>query len=831
MGARTAASTWTLLPHFLLRRAGFPFDLLAVPDDDPTVPAVERLVESVRRMECERHALLRREIPAEVERLRRAGDDGTLLRPLSRCRSALGRRRDADAAQRCAALPGRGEHLGPALDRFVAAARDVELARTRVAATLEHSARAEEERLLLGLGHDRVREALVQLSPSFAEHAARLTAARLATARLAAAQAVDGQGPARARDRKFLRTAYLYVQRLAAKNETTSFFGPLTHGRFTPEHQGYAGGPETDSGVRRNDAFLAFWATAELARVIAADPRLAGRIPVRRTPLVAVLDDGVRDPHGRVRRLGALDRAILTAADGADTADALARRLAAERGVPHQDVRDRVERLAGAGLLLADLEPASARPQPLDDLRVLVAAADPGSPWLVELDALRKDLRRYANTCGAPERERAFGELESRFGRLTGVDARRSGGQMYADRLVAYEECEGDAPLTIGADVADRWSRDLAPYLDLCAAYGALRYRSVRAEASRVLAAAGGELPYLEFADRLAEATAATASRRDVPAERVFEERLAAVVAAAADGNRARLAPADLRTLIDSVEPDDDGPTSARFVSPDLMLARAGADELLVLGEMHPYVFAWGSQGLFAPDAEALQADLARDLTPWGGPERIATVLRRRQHKGLVSEAFPGRFVEISGLATRERDRCVAVADLRVVTGPSGPELHGPGGQLVLYTGENDHPHLRAFAPPQVEPPPVRLGGRRPRVSVGDVVVQRARWWLSAQDLEELRRAADGPEAVVAVATLRARSGIPRHVFVKPAGEPKPVCLDLSSPLAVSVLRVFSGGDLVVEEMLPAPDQLWLERQAGRHTSEFRLAMIGRGDA
>ncbi|MFD7660144.1 lantibiotic dehydratase, partial [Actinosynnema sp. NPDC059797] len=206
---------------------------------------------------------------------------------------------------------------------------------------------------------------------------------------------------------------------------------------------------------------------------------------------------------------------------------------------------------------------------------------------------------------------------------------------------------------------------------------------------------------------------------------------------------------------------------------------------------------------------------------PWGGPAAIATVLRRRQHKGMVSDAFPGRFVEVGGTASVDRARRVPVADLVVRPGPDGPSLHGPTGPLVLYTGEDDHPHLRAFAPPHVEALPVRIADHRPRVQVGDLVVARRRWWLTADPAP----AVDQDRAVAEVCRLRGRTGIPRHVFVRLPGEPKPVYLDLTSPTACSLLARRPEGTVVVEEMLPGPDQLWLRRRAGAFTSEFRIAM------
>lgn len=290
-------------------------------------------------------------------------------------------------------------------------------------------------------------------------------------------------------------------------------------------------------------------------------------------------------------------------------------------------------------------------------------------------------------------------------------------------------------------------------------------------------------------------------------------------MAARSDGRIARLDPAELAAL---ARP---GPGAA-FVSPDVL---PSTDGTLVLGEIHPYVFGWGLQGGFAPDAEGLRRELDALLPVWGGADRLATVLHRRRHKGLVSERFPGTFVEVTGSAGTGPRRA-AVADLRVELIDGEPELLGPDGALQLYVGEDDHAHLRVFAPAQVDLPRVRLGESTPRVVVGRVVAQRASWLPSEQRLAALAGAA-GADLVLAAAVLRRDLALPRHLFAASPTETKPVHLDLDCLPALEHLGRLAGlGPVRLVEMLPAPEQLWLRRSTGPHTCELRLSML-RGQA
>jgi hypothetical protein len=244
-----------------------------------------------------------------------------------------------------------------------------------------------------------------------------------------------------------------------------------------------------------------------------------------------------------------------------------------------------------------------------------------------------------------------------------------------------------------------------------------------------------------------------------------------------------------------------------------------------VLGEIHPYVFGWGLQGGFAPDDEALREELARLLPVWGGERRLATVLHRRRHKGLVSDRFPGTFVEVTGSAHTARRR-VAIGELEVSLDNGEPVLRGPDGPLELYVGEQDHPHLRVFAPAQVELPRLILSATTPRIVVGDVVVQRRRWQLTEDQRAELV-AADARRLPMVVAALQRQLSLPRHVFATSPAEIKPLCVDLQALFSQHGLRQLAeAGPVSLVEMLPTADQLWLRRQAGRFTSELRLSMV-----
>ncbi|MFD4398577.1 hypothetical protein [Kitasatospora sp. NPDC058478] len=818
---------WQLYDRLLLRRAGFGIGLLTALGDGPAGAAAAEYREAVARFEQSRARL--QEAIAKVVTGADRERDRAGLRELSKLRGRVGRRlpvehdpRGGDVASALASALA----VASAVDGYRAAHSAQQQAGERLTAALGEEVLRRPERVRDVLRDERVCDALLQLSPSFHTEAVRW---------------VDGwhqqdstTGRNRAKDRSFYRRVYLYGQRLGAKNETTSFFGPLVHGRVDRGAEGTVLGPETACGYHLLEAQTAFWAVCELAKLIGTDPQVRDRPPVawlpscRRTPSgapggapgTAPGSGTIQSADGRRITLSGVRWQLAEAVDGRRSPA----ELAALAGLDLAQTRRVLDRLRQAGAVRLWPEPPSTAARPLDWLVSWADRYAQDTAWPARLRELRDLGDAYAAADGHRARAVALERVEECFTRLTEVDARRAGGRMYADRLVVSLDAKGDqSPVVVGGDVAGRWESELSPVLDVAARYGELQQHAAAELCAGILReAGGGAMPYDELIRRMRASVEAGGLDRLAGPLIGFKRDYAALVESAVQGQEARLSPAELAGFAPE-------PGRPRFVSPDLMLeSREDGGELLVLGELHPYVFAWGSQGLFSDEQDRMLGDFEAGLEPWGGPERLATVIRRRRHKGLVADWFPGRFIEITSVATDDRERTVPLTDLTVALVDGTPRLRTPDGELTLYAGEDDHVHLRAFAAPGVGLPLVRIGDFAPRIVVGDLLVQRARWWFDRADLG-VDAARDPAAAFLAVQSLRARHGVPRFCFASLAHEPKPVGIDLDSPLAVDALvaMVLAGDSATVSlaEMRPAPDALWLRHGGAPVTSEFRIAM------
>ncbi len=113
---------------------------------------------------------------------------------------------------------------------------------------------------------------------------------------------------------------------------------------------------------------------------------------------------------------------------------------------------------------------------------------------------------------------------------------------------------------------------------------------------------------------------------------------------------------------------------------------------------------------------------------------------------------------------------------------------------------------------------------RWPRFAAGRLVLFRRRWTLALEKPPD-----EGAAFFVEVARWRRRHGIPRHVFVHTAADPKPFYADLESPLFVDLVRraISAETTLHIVEMLPGPDEMWVRDGRGRYAAEFLVHLSG----
>ncbi|RCG25392.1 hypothetical protein DQ384_31495 [Sphaerisporangium album] len=828
--------SWLLHDQLVVRTTGFPYEVLEEIRLPRTAADIDAVLAAERAAEAHRDRLLREVFPEAVRAARDASGDGDPAtgRLLSKQRAAVGRRVPAPRPEAAPdpALVG----LLQDWNRLLA-----EAAELAAGASAEHPAELELCRKRLGeRAKDPVlRDAVLLLSPAFHEGLRRY------------AESPDGRGGRESR--QIERRLVTYLQRLAAKNETNSHFGPVNYGTLDPDLPA-AVRIERDPSVVTRTVF----ASARLAEAVSdgvrADPRM--RAHLRPRPSVAHrFTDGraVSALTGKPVALDATDARLIALSETGLTVRELARELA-DTVTPEDDgqaVAGRVDALVRRRLLAYAPLAAPDTARPLDAVAAwLDALPDPDDAVRV-WRATTAELTALVEACGAGSRAdgvTATKLLEERYEALTGEAARRGAGRMYVDRTLVFEECRGDLTrFELGGPVAARVGDGLVPVLDLWRTAALLRRHDQQVRARTVLDAVAAEasVPLLTYLRASAEHRPAAQTSAD---EGTALARFEGLVRGLLEGRESE-ARVDLRgeevaalaarartEFVDVAVPGADSPA---FTSVDLLIAArdehapAEGDFQIVVGEGH---------------APALLSVFPTDhfRREEGRPDRIAALMDNvfadagvrvaQVVIGRGTKIFPYRVADILVELRPHLPRAgeaVPAAALRVLRDGAGVALHDDDGPLLLHPQLKRAPGfdpLAAFTLPAVEDHPFLLPGHTPRLTVDGVVYQRERWqepglpWDASLSGWPLLRAAR---------EWRHRAGMPEQVYYRTPEEPKPLLLDFTSRHLIEVFHrhvARSTGPVTVTEMLPSPDGIWLPAPDGRHTFELRAFAIHPGE-
>lgn len=824
---------WERLPAFVLRMAGFPFGWLADLADGTTAEAAGDLLAARARVA---------DVVAAGRQVELGGrDDQRALKALRQGR-VPGPSATARATAPVAAIAA---DLAVAVDRCTDAERAAGAAYERECTATAASATA------------RFRDdpALQDMLLVSNESSYRTILAWLG-------QPGSRRPTARNTDRKQLDALVRYLQRVCAKNDTTSHFGPLMPGRFDPDLDGVAWRP----GRMERAPLLSRWAADALGARLGADPAVVPGLRPRRTAGAFLCGDvlrvvelhyaerTVRDVRraatiGPEVRLAPAELALLRAVDGDRTVADLADRT----GTAIDETLAGLRRLEAAGAVVVGPDIPYGTEDPLTHLRSLLDGDPATAGWRDELDGFAADVRAFA-TGDTPARSAALTRLKGRFEAVTGSPADRSSG-FYSDRTVVNEQCLWAADdLRVGSGVLDGLAGDLAAVYDLFL----LRPRH-RLVAERALLAgwfddrfAGeGEVGV----DRYLDAFLADLDDLEPAYRRVDED-----VAAVGDLVESVLLPgAEATAPVHRVDPAavdrvvrEHGVDVPAVCNPDVMLLAASPEALAagdvdaLVGEIHATEENL-SHGSFAPFLDARFPGLVEEVVArYRGlledDEDLADVTQFHRNRTWVRTALPCHEVEAVDRSPHPRRSVTPLHALSVCRTPAGLALRGPSHGRFLRLTVAPLAWLSTTRNPFAGFSfPWSLGGlavegrgrdRLPRIQVGRVVVQRALWRVPVERLAS----ADKLEGFVAAQGLRHELGLPRHVFARIPGELKPVYCDLDSPLLLRQLTRMAAtaatGTIELGEMLPGPGQLWLRDERGAYTSEIRYAVFsgGRGD-
>ncbi|MDX2014503.1 MAG: lantibiotic dehydratase [Myxococcaceae bacterium] len=603
-------------------------------------------------------------------------------------------------------------------------------------------------------------------------------------------------GATDARTRKKELLVARYLQRYCAKNDTIGFFGPVGWGRFG-DGEGHVRLGQSLIDARKT--FVEPWAARVLADALARDPRwredaelsLPGDVQISRRTAIT--------PSGSYR-LTADEARLLERLQV--RGPLVARRLS-------RKARAIAEALAAQNLIRWTF-PVSISADPLARLpdAPVVSAFRAHVDGLSGLDAATLGSRLDA--------------LSTEFEAATAHAAKRHEGQTYGGRGLVYEECRRAVELELSRSMRERIE---APVFLVCRVarwYSFEIARRVMRAARRFFGPRRAVPLHVFWAE-----TAPLFAGAHPPAITPVARRLAAKWSKLwGPAPRVPLEVAE-RLVEKHFEAPCPGWPGARHHAPDILWAASSAEALLrgeglpILGELHPGVTPFSTLSVLAhaPDRRALERQWQDDFgldgitpIPWEDFARSshdARLSRRHWHLDLGYEFD----------SDRPRGRVLRAADCEVVQRKGRLVVVHRDKGLTFDLLQVFERRIKMIAASHFSLSDGADSG--PRRTLGDLVVQRARWRFGREQLAELDV---DPGRSEAVRRFVATHQLPRRVFVRSPNEVKPVYLDWEAPLLVEQLvRLARQAEwLSLSEMLPGPDGLWLDG----HVCELRCIAV-----
>jgi len=645
---------------------------------------------------------------------------------------------------------------------------------------------------------------------------------------------------ARAGDRE--RHLLLYLQRICAKNDTFSEFGPTSWGKTDQQIRGLK--IDIQPGIAARDVFLERWTAHATAAVMNADSEIFAELSPRLHPNGRIDKQMfIFTESGDTTPLTSEEAGIIERCDGKTPVHALR--------VSPETIRALVEKK----ILRCAVEVPALEPHAFAVLREDVEKWRGGNvraKWLSILQPIAELPRKFAGTIEPKDRQGILDETRSRFQSLGAV--RKPGDRfLYSAANPIGEECFRECNFRIDEDLVNEVAVEAAPWVDFWRDSYAFIASRVAAGLRQVLEKAVSKkdampLPAFLHACDMAKLPLtgpglvglAVMAFQEVKA--VFRERLRPHIGS----EEYELSLNDCHVVRENFSyPKFDEYT---YPSADLQIAAESVEAVArgeyqwILAELHPppallhHCMYWA-----CPDKAALNDALARTVA--GKPNF---------HFGFFAADFTAHTAvrlfdalpEFSNFVAPQRGnrdwRTVLPAEAEVYVDETNADV------CVRKMGTREY--LGSFArawviPLGFHPFQFGLAPHTPRLRCGHVIVQRRTWTVTHEEFPAGDYTGVSRDLVLAVERLRAQKDWPRHVYIRPTEQAlrrsgaegrdkdtKPVFIDLESYLFLEIFQrwLMKSGELEVTEMLPDADHLLWKERDGWRTFELRTLIVPR---
>ncbi|SFP03817.1 Lantibiotic dehydratase, C terminus [Pseudomonas sp. NFACC24-1] len=648
------------------------------------------------------------------------------------------------------------------------------------------------------------------------------------------------------RKKQKLRLGWSYAQRFCAKNDTSSFFGPLAWGRFDPQQTENMHVTYGDAWIKDRSTFFENWAVQRLVEQINQQCPDPDCIPLQLNAGCYLQARTLFMPIGKKQHLSPVTAQVLAYInDPEEGMPTLRGLLKACVDTPADTLRDLLEHLVSKRIVRRGWQMSPRERKPIERMQRWLddaAASETFSQtWQLLLERLESARRDYAK--GNLERRTQCLDTLNQLLVEAGVDLSRETGAMYVGRYPVYEDCSRNMNISLGQDMLKQINEDLAPLMLIHqwlikAIAHRLNQAFIEVWKQRQNAYTDIPVDFLDFLNALAPLLPTIEERividLDQRLEKAWEEQLEGL----ADNIDVRLSVTDIERLISRLNVELDVTHfevfGSDYHSPDFLLSSPSVEAInrgdytIIVGEVHPAVHTL-CQPVAAPFGpfniqvnQEVEAIFQRPrLILADSPESY-----QRSHIDWPLQPSYRQLVLPSG------GGCVATHQQFAAGRAKVMYAHGRL-QVVDALGQFSEDLLCVYPTPMH-----RLGFAlagsvvakhdKRRIWLGRALYKRASWLFSSDQLPQVKTSIDDLNHILQWRAWAVAQGLPRYAFIKIDSEPKPIFLDFDNPLSLDGISnaLQSANQVKFSEMRPCPEELWLEQAQGRFCCEIRTTFF-----
>jgi len=808
-----------LSSFFWIRSTGFPFELmdcLNVISSSITLDHHELLLENIERAETEIRQIISGEAKTSVDKCERAIAEGIAINR-KKLPSSIRENRDFNAF--CDSRENLLEKLWISHEQL-----DIEFQ-----AELVQSRQS----LIQILSSNKIREAIFLSNTEALQRIDSLVQSGIETVN--------------SRTRQRIRLAWSYVQRLCAKNDTASFFGPIAWGKFSS-----VDGPAVSVSISNEPwlttrkTFFEHWVILRLMDKIYHDPELQQHIPIVLSPGCQIINSVLYYPIGKSLILGALETELLENIQQQSQSSSpldIVQRLTIY-GYPDTDIFPVIQLLTQKKVLNRTFEVAPGELEPIKKLINIIsgmnAPKESAKRWLSLLQNL-ESCRLKFEVGDLAVRQSVLDNIKQQLSEAD-IDLSRAQGDMYVGRYPFYEDCARNLTMEQGGNLLKDIKQKFKPMMDIynwLVGAVAIKLHDYYSEWWKNLSVRNdtASVDFLSFFSLInneaVEARIANELRQHL------QHCWSDIAKPYGDVDEINLTVDNFETLLDKLHTYEPRASQVKVLgreihSPDYMLEASSLEKLqqgdyhIIVGEVHPAVHTVSQPVAqpFCPYVDEIFQEVQDLLSPKTIVIADTPESYQRSHIDWIDVPALQQLVLPKGGGHVSFDKKINAGACQVVMKNDTLFIH--------YNKTGMKQELLTLMPTAIHRICFNLAGDAigknitQRLSFDNVVIKRRSWNISHEEFPNNNNPGEDVSSFLDWRRWAKNYGLPRYIFAKIKSEPKPIYVDFHNPFALDMLAGLAKKKeaIFVSEMRPAPDNLWLEDDNGRYCSEFRTSYI-----